>query len=262
MSIFWWPLGRGAGSSGLGAGPTTPSISISGTTLTVASSSSDATNTVWYTASTYLGGGTWTSDGSRTGDGNVTLSLTAGTYLIQVQSVRNQQTAVTNVLLYVVTATTTSIYYQVLQAVQSAIQGLNLVLPDASVLPASRVYLYKLLTDRAITLPCVIVFQPPVPETMPGGTNERDDTGYPVGVGILAASNQDYDLDSDDDPFIKWRQRIRRKFNEQRIVVDQVYRCLWEPSPLIDYGLWEQGNLWVQGGIVRVLNRESRDTSA
>jgi hypothetical protein len=257
-----WGDSWGVQSGGGGPGPVTPTISIVGTTLTVTGSSVGSSNRAYSTPYSYLGGGVWTSAGVRTGDGNITLALAAGTYLIQVISTLNSQSVATNVLFYVVVNTAASIYYQILQAVQTAIQALSLELPSAGTLPAGQVYLRKVLTDRDVTAPCVIVFQPPAAESMLDGTNERDDTGYPVGIAIVSVSNQDYAFDSDDDPYAKWRQRIRRRFNNVRIAVDQVYRCLWEPSPLIDYGLWQQSNIWVQGGVIRVVNRETRDPSA
>lgn len=156
-----------------------------------------------------------------------------------------------------------AVYYDVIAAVQTAIQGLSLLLPDTTVLPSARVYKRKVLTDRNMTLPAVCVFMPPAGEMADGGTNESDDWGHAVGVAIIAASNQDYELDSDDDYLLTWRQRIRRLFHNVRLAGFTAVRqktCRWEPAAVIEYGAWQEDNLWVQGGIVRVPTREPRTT--
>lgn len=84
-------LGRGfspAVSGGIGAAPSAPSVttSLSGTTLTVTiDGDAGATNYVYYQQ---LSASAWTSGGSRSGDGNVTISgLVAGvTYVVVVVS--------------------------------------------------------------------------------------------------------------------------------------------------------------------------------
>lgn len=153
-----------------------------------------------------------------------------------------------------------SIHYQCCQQVQAAIQGLALPLPAGGTLPSGRVYLRKVLTDRDVTLPAVIVFLPPMAEAALGGTNERDDWGYPVGVAIVSPSNADYGLDTDDEEYLRWRELIRKAFHEKRGITTpaEVYRTLWEPAPVIDYGAWEAQNLWVQGGVIRCVTREAR----
>jgi len=70
----------------LSAPPATPTLSVSGTTATIAGSTAGSTNTI-EVLSPALGTLAWTSAGSRTGDGTVDLSaLAAGTYLAVCQS--------------------------------------------------------------------------------------------------------------------------------------------------------------------------------
>ena len=152
-------------------------------------------------------------------------------------------------------------YYTILTAARTAIRGLTLTLPDATTLPSARVYLRKVLTDRNTTLPCVIVFMPPAPETVAPFGNNLDEIGYAVGVCIIAASNQDYELAAGDEKFLKWRQQVRRLFHDQRLAGTGGYRCTWEPAPVLSMGDWLERNLWVQGGIVRARQHENRDTS-
>jgi hypothetical protein len=253
MSIFWWAR-RGAGSGGGGDPPDTPSISISGTTLTVSGGSSDATHTAYYADFNASGGSgdTWTSIGSRTGNGTITLSTptAAGAYLIQVLAVKNSQTARSEAVYYEIRGSTTAVWYRVTLAVQSVIQGMNLVLPDASTLPSARVYCRKLLTDRNTTAPFVMVALGGL-EATEDYTNERDRYGYPVTVAIAVPSNQDFALDTDDEEYLRMREHILRRFREQRLsTVGEVTHCKVEPLPVLDPELWKS-NLWVQGFTLR-----------
>lgn len=153
-----------------------------------------------------------------------------------------------------------SVHYQCATNVHTAIVALALPLPTSGNLPDAQKYLRKVLSDRLVTLPAVVVFLPPLGEQVLGGTNERDDWGYPVGVAIMAASNQDDGLDTDDEEYLRWRELIRKTFHQKRGITTpaEVYKTVWEPAAVIDMGLWQQQNLWVQGGVVQCVTREAR----
>jgi len=91
-----------------------------------------------------------------------------------------------------------------------------------------------------------------------GGTNERDDTQYRVGVICYQISNEDQSL-NEDRPLL-WLQRIRRKFNYQRLTgVGDVYQCRVEPILSVDPFRFPQ-NYDVSNLVVAATAREVRTT--
>ena len=124
--------------------------------------------------------------------------------------------------------------------------------------PPERIYLRKLLLDRNLELPAIVVSLPPnSQETFEPATNMEDDIGYPVLVSFLAASNQDLEVD---DRLTTDREVVLSKFRFQGImgVTDMVYFCRPEPFPVIDMSLFQQANLDVGGFILRFISRQTR----
>jgi hypothetical protein len=90
-----------------------------------------------------------------------------------------------------------------------------------------------------------------------GGTNQRDDVGYPIAVGLFAADSDSQTENYDRN--LLWRERIRRKFLHQRLSgVPSVYTCLVEPKQIVDPFRWLARNLWVSTLLLRFLSREAR----
>lgn len=152
-----------------------------------------------------------------------------------------------------------------MSGVQTAIRELDLTgVTGASPLPDSRVYLRKFITDRNITLPAVVVGMAPVAETEERGTNVEDDFGYPVGVAVIIAANQN--LETFDADEIAWRQQIRNKFHNRRPTAVSnalgasvpLKICKFEPMPVFDFGMFQNENLYVSPMIIRVVTRETR----
>ena len=89
------------------------------------------------------------------------------------------------------------------------------------------------------------------------GTNHRDDVGYPIAIGIVAADSDSQSADFDRN--LLWRERIRKKFINQRLVnVPSVFTCLIEPRQIVDPFRWLSRNLWVSTLILRFMSREAR----
>ena len=122
-----------------------------------------------------------------------------------------------------------SIYYAIMQKVQIDIQELSLVDIDSA-----NIQLAKVQNERETIFPGLpgILVLPLGQETMPAtaGTNERDDIGYPVAIVMFDIDRQDTGtgLPTDavpgtqDEEFrfdrkLQWRERIRKKFINQRL---------------------------------------------
>lgn len=91
-----------------------------------------------------------------------------------------------------------------------------------------------------------------------GGTNERDDTSYRIGIVAYQKSNQDQDLNDDRPPL--WIQRIRRLFNNKRLAgVSEVYICKTEPITTVD-PIRFSNQYDVANIVVRAITREVRTT--
>lgn len=94
--------GFGPTSGGPGVGPTTPTLSVAdngnGTaTATISTSSTGSSNSVYLANDV---GDAWSLEGSRTGNGTVTLTLPPGRYFAYVQSILNDQSANSVVVLF------------------------------------------------------------------------------------------------------------------------------------------------------------------
>jgi len=169
---------------------------------------------------------------------------------------------------------TTSIYYNILSGVLSAIQGL-----DLTDMPAANIKLIKVENFRETVepgLPGVLVF--PISSeniAIDEGTTCSDDVGYPVGVLILDADRQDTSTglpeDADDgtqdqafryDQKLLWRQQIRNEFINQRLSLPSsmpsVYRCTIEPGEVVRSNDFLEANIWVSAMVIRCWTRERR----
>ena len=226
-----------------------------GVTLTIAGGGAGDSHTAYVQA--FSGGlgssGTWTSGGSRIGNGAIDLSLTNGHYFGYVVS----DGTPSSVEYFVSTGGTTSVHYRCLDAVRSRILLCDLEdLDDASViirqLPSDRGF-----DDGEYTLPGIVISQIGVENQSPAeGTNIRDDVQYPVTITILAAGNQD--LVTSQEKYLKWREQINRALRNQRLTgVDEVYRVTVTPGPITSpNAAWN--NYYHSQLIIRCVSREIR----
>lgn len=149
-----------------------------------------------------------------------------------------------------------SVLKTVLDQVQADIRSLSLEgINDASV---HVVKVFNQIEEVIPELPGVLVL-PIDSESVArnAGTNNRDDVGYPVAVGMFAADSDSQAADFDRN--LLWRERIRKKFVNQRLSnVSSVYTCLIEPRQIVDPFRWLSRNLWVSTLVLRFMSRESR----
>ncbi len=192
---------------------------------TVAGSTAGSTNQI----SVQLDGqSTWTAAGSRVGDGTVSLTLAKGYYWAKCDSTLNSQSSASNIVRLTITDANDSVHGRSANAIVAGIQALNL--PNCK-----GVYRQMLPDENVIQVPCVIVYFNDGEQIL-GGTNARDDIGYPVVVAIV-----DRKLDNlgvMPDWVISWRQRIMRKFRNQPLAtVPEIYTVTPVPAKVIDENL-------------------------
>jgi hypothetical protein len=234
----------------------TDSADNTGGVATLTGGDAGATNTVYVQAvNGELGTSAWTSKGSRTGAGSVSVSAGAGFYWLKCVSVLLTETVVSNLVYQNFTTGAEAVMEQCLVAVQSRIQGLSL-----SGIANGSVVIRKVPDVKNVTMPAVFI-APLGSETvsLPAGSNLRDDVGYPVFVGIVANDNQDQVENRGRN--LLWRQKVRRAFHAQRLTgVAEVFTCGIETRDIIAPD-WFQAMRFVSAMIVRCMSREARGIS-
>ena len=89
-----------ADSGGVVTPPAAPTLSVSGTTATIAGSTAGSTNVLTVSLAVAGTGFTWATEGSRTGDGDIALTLDAGYYWGIVTSTTADGSAVSNLVYF------------------------------------------------------------------------------------------------------------------------------------------------------------------
>jgi len=199
-----------------------------GAVATIAGSTAGSTNTV-YTAP--WPAATFTSQGSRSSDGTVALSITTtGPYWGYVLSSIDGFTKASGLIAFRVTDGGESIFYRCLEAARDQIRGLSL--PGIT---SEKIVWQKLpfnmgkLTEG--------IFVTPQPETNPGGSNIGEDIGYAVMVTMIKSSN--HALATGFSTVSRWREKIRQCFAYQNRVgaplpgVSEVYYTRFEAGTVI-----------------------------
>lgn len=116
----------------------------------------------------------------------------------------------------------------------------------------------KVLSDANLNLPQVIVTAEDEAETDEGGTNARDDTGFPVLV--LFVRNDLHDQTTDP-VVLKWREQVRRAFRAQRLSgVAEVMTTRVEFRPVVATDA-RGVEFLLSGLLLRFVARESRDAA-
>lgn len=197
--------------------------------------------------------GTWSSSGTRTGNGTIDLSLTNGHYFGYVTSAGTPGP----VHYFISSSGTESVHFRCLEAVRARI-----LLCDLDGLSDDSIVIRQLPSDRGFDdgtyeLPGIVISQIGVENQSPGeGTNHRDDVQYPVTITVLAGGNQD--LVENQEKYLKWREQINRALRNQRLAgVGEIYRVTVTPGPIVSpNAAWN--NYYHSQLIVRCVSREVR----
>jgi len=218
-----------------------------GATATIAGSS--GANTVYTQAfDGDLGSGAWTSGGTRSGDGDVTLSLAAGHYFAYVVNAG----VASPVVYLVVTTGASSVVKQILDAVQARLR-----LIAYSDIDAANIEIREIRTDENMELPCCIVSESQLAVGMnpKDGPLSRDDVVYPIDVAFFAASNRSH---LDIGQHTLWLERAAKAFRNQRLSgVVTVTKCEVTPGIPVDRDAWVS-NKFVGALTLKFTSRETR----
>lgn len=221
-----------------------------GFSVNVAGGDAGATNAVYYArVPADVGPAAWASAGSLTGPGSVTGTLTRGYYWWRVDSTLAGETVQSGLYYQNLTESADALQQRILDAVEAGITGL--AMPGLS-----HVYQKEVPLPAQIEFPCILVTAWNETETPMGGTNERDDFGFPVSVSYLLREAED---EGHKRRTLFWREAVRRKFVSQRLAgVAEVMTCTVEPGPIV--ALQDDGQRFVAKGGSQVLRFAARQT--
>ena len=230
-----------------------------GVVATIAGGDAGATNTLYrQNVSGELGSGTWTSSGFRTGSGTISVSLpTRGFYWWYVLSALAGESVVTNLAYEPVTDGEDAVITRAIAAIVSRLQLLNLTDIESNVVAR------PLSDDLSLpTCPCCVVCEEPTPPQYVGGTNARDDIGYPIQV--LFMTSDGLGANSPVDKYRLWRQQAERAFRSQRLpgLAESGLACSIEPLKTLDPSRPLAYEKMVSGFTIRVFTREVRGLGA
>ena len=247
--------------------PNTPTLTVTdnadgtGAVATISGSTAGSTNTVYaQLVDGQIGSGTWTSYGSRSGDGTVSLALAVGFWWILVQSVKSGSQATSNVVYIYVSSGTAAIHERIMQAIQARIQGLTLT--DVT---SGNVIIRKVTTEQDVgtgktyTYPCIQI-SPDGQERINAnqGTNERDDITYPTMVAVMELDNLQ-NQSTNRARNLLWRERIVRAFRNQRLSgIPEVYTITITAQPIIQTGNWLEHKIYTSFFTINATARQVR----
>lgn len=172
----------------------------------------------------------WAQAGTRTGDGAVAVGGPCRAYYLwYVRSVDGLTTSVSPVVCQPLTdATYEAVRTRVVSAVADRLKLLGL-----AQIPAANVLVRNSADDPAQCWPAAVVLRDATPDQYAGGTNVRDDLGYPVQV--LLQDRSDVGTNAPAAKWDLWRETCERAFRNQRLTgVAEVYTCTIEPAVAVD----------------------------
>ena len=222
-----------------------------GGTATVAGSNVASTNTLYKaTWNGQTGALTWTSVGSRTGDGTIAITSGTGFFLFRLDSLLSGTTTVVAVYQPLTDVTTQAMLYRALAAIKTRIDGLSLSgSPTVSIrwLPRAK---------PGDTFPMIHI-TPVGGESFPGVLTATDDIGLPVAVTIVDNQNQDPTANLNRNAL--WREKILSALRFQRLAgVAEGYILNPDPGMIVNPGMFDSQNLFFSPLFFRLLTRTTR----
>lgn len=217
-----------------------------GGVATVTGSTVGTTNTLYsQTVDGSIGSASWTSRGSRTGDGNISVAISSPTtyYWWKLVSTDGSDTEVSNLVYQPLTDGAEAIHYRLMLAIQSRLQSLTFpaLTSPVGTISSSDIVVRKIPIDQEGHLPdkpCIVIA--PVNREKfnhAGGTNLRDEVSYPVGVVLVTADNRQ--LTKDMPQVLKIREQIVRALESFRpTAVTEINRVTVDPEAIFPTPQW------------------------
>lgn len=230
-----------------------------GYSASVAGGDASATNTLYAVRYTNLiDGFAWASAGSRVGPGAITGTMAAGAgyYFWHVQSVLSSESVLSGVVHQNLTDDDTALHEQVLEAVLSTVQLLEL--PGMAQVVRRKVNWADLMLLQ-LEMPAVVVSSFEQTETPLGGTNAQNDRGLPVYVMFLTKDARENENEA---RWHLWRQMVWRAFHNCRLSgVADVMNCEVQAAQVI---LADERKIELQYGgfLIQAHTRENRGFGA
>ncbi|TWT58882.1 hypothetical protein KOR42_22690 [Thalassoglobus neptunius] len=201
---------------------------------------------------------TWQSQGSRVGDGDVTVNTGKGAFWFFAESDVNE---ISKPIYAVVLDETDSVWDQVLAAVVAKLRLLSLEAETGSIASANvqSHYIVDPKTTPGLKVGELVVVTPANGENLTNeGPMQRDDYEYPVIVAHVMAANRS----QTDALKAKWsrnRERIRNAFVNQPLATADatIWGCRMGQMPLLNDPWWT-GNIMCSALQFQFLSRETR----
>lgn len=233
-----------------------------GTGGTVAIAGADAATVTVYAQrvdATGLTSPTFTSQGTRSGDGNVTVTLDPGYYWIYAQGLVSGDVAISNLVYAYATESTDALASRCVDAIEARLAGLVMTTGSGVSLPNASIFKQVIAApDGIITYPCILLTHEGGRESQEGTTTGKDDIGYPINVYVV--DRQGVDFKAKRKTWLKWRQQVFRALRNQRLSgVTESLIVKMEPDAVFDPKL-PSYQVVILGFTARCVCRETRGT--
>ncbi len=232
--------------------PSVPTLTVTdngdgtGAVATIAGSTPGSSNAVNIQADSAT---TWTVAGIQPSDGTVAIAQPRGYYWAYCQSLLGPVSVVSNVVRFAITNFDDSVHDRSADAIVAKLLTLSMPLING------RIYKQMLPDENVVEFPCVIVHYNKGEQYL-GGTNIRDDIGYPLSV--LICDRKLTNLGTMPGWITSYRQRMQRALRNVKLVgVPEIYNVLIEPDAVVDEKL-PMYQYFVSGFTVICVSREVR----
>lgn len=220
-----------------------------GNTVTVYSQLADAS----------LATPSWTSRGSRSGNGTVgPFAMSSGVYWGHAIATDGSSTLTSPLRFFGVMTASDPVHEQIIDAVVARLQSITFGGTTESPAANQAIYDTMIPVDLINRFPCLIVSLEGEPEVLGGVMNNTDDHVYGVHISIV---------DRNDDPtykvsrskYLAWKTKISRAFMSQRLtgVTPQAWATSIKAGPTVDPKLPEK-EYFVTGLTVSFTVRQTR----
>lgn len=180
---------------------------------------------------------TWTSKGTRTGDGTVSVSLTPGYYWLYAAGLVSGLPALSNLVYALASDSADALASRCVDAIAARLAGLVMTI-DADggggvTLPNATIYKQTLPEDSKLTYPCILLSHEGLTERPEGTTTGKDDIAHGCICRVLERNEATYQYRRK--TWLRWRQQVFRSLRNQRLAgITEVLTVRVEPRVVID----------------------------